>query len=124
MIRLVYFCVAVPLVLIAGSCANSPPCRQPRPSEEESAGARLSKTEAIQIAERAAERLGVNWHENAPPVTRFYVEKVKHLKPKPSFGDHIWHVYFAWGPKTNFPGGDFWVYVDDITGETLVERGH
>lgn len=39
------------------------------------------------------------------------------------FADHIWVVHFGFGPKNNYPGGDFMVYVDDKTGRSRLAGG-
>jgi len=124
MIRRFFLFTVWALLLLPMSCANRPPLAQPRLSEEKPAGAHLTKSEAIEIAKRAAERSGVKWSDQAEPTARYHTLDINIAWPgEPSFGDQVWVVYFGWGPKTYYPGGGFWVYVDDKTGSSRLQGG-
>lgn len=119
----------VSLMVLAG-CATRAPLAQPRPSAGKSAGPRLSESEAITIAKGAAERFGVKLSEHAEPRATYRPTDVGVVWPliaegpgEPAFGDHVWVVHFGSGPKTNYPGGDFMVYVDDKTGRSRLVGG-
>jgi hypothetical protein len=124
MIRRFFLFTAWALLLLPMSCANRLPLAQPQLSEGKPAGAHLTKSEAIEIAKRAAERSGVELSEYAEPTARYHTIDIDIAWPgEPSFGHHIWVVDFGWGPKTYYPGGDFCVYVGDKTGRTRLGGG-
>ncbi len=90
----------------------------------------MSESEAIKIAKRVAERFGVKLSEHAEPTATYGPTDISIVWPlmaegpgEPAFGDHIWVVHFGWGPRTNYPGGDFMVYVDDKTGRSRLVGG-
>jgi hypothetical protein len=132
MTRFFHILTAVALTLFVGSCAARAPLAEPHASNGKPTGAHLSESEAIEIAKRAAERWGVNWREQAPPTAKYRVSKTKlnivwplmaEGPGEPSFGDHIWVVFFGDGPTTNYPGGHFMIYVDDKTGRSRLVGG-
>lgn len=132
MIRHLLMLAAVILALLPSACSTKPALAKPEVSETRPLGAHLSDSEAIEIAKRAAERWGVNWREHAPPKASYEVSKTKlnivwplmaEGPGEPSFGDYVWVVVFDAGPKWNYPGGHFMVYVDDKTGRSRLVGG-
>ena len=120
----------VALTVFVGSCASRAPFAESQASEERPVETRLNSAEAIKIAKRAAQRFGVNLSEHPEPTATYRRSEVKVVWPliaegpgEPAFGEHIWVVHFGWGPKMNYPGGDFMVYVDDKTGRSRLVGG-
>jgi hypothetical protein len=117
--------------LLLTGCAHRLTISQQHGTDDKPAGARLSKTEAIEIAKRVAERFGANLSEQAEPTADYQTTTnrmvvwllVAEGPGEKSFGDHIWVVHFGWGAKTNYPGGDFFVFVDDKTGRSRLQGG-
>ena len=112
------------LTLLPTSCAHRPPSLLAKSSDETPAGAHLSRAQAIEIAKRAVERrLKTNLSEYAEPKATYrpsdpkmfgfwVVEGPGEAPP----GDHVWIVDFGSGSKSNYPGGDLMLEVDDRTG--------
>jgi len=123
--------VTLVFALLLAGCAHRLATNQHRNSDNKPTGPRLSKTEAIEIAKRTAERFGAKLSEHAEPTADYQTTTnrmvvwltVAEGPGEPSFGDHIWVVHFGWGPKTNYPGGDFFVFVDEKTGRSRVSPG-
>jgi hypothetical protein len=130
MTRHLYLFAVAALIIFAGSCASRNPESQPRSAEEKPAHAHLTESEAIQIAKRLAKRWGIELSEHAEPTASYQITDRNFVWPymaegpnEPSFGTRVWVIHFAWGPKTNYPGGDFFVYVDDKTGRSRLVGG-
>ncbi len=123
--------VALALALLLTGCAHRLATSQQGGSEDKPAGARLGRTEAIEIAKRTAERFGAKLSEQAEPTADYQTTTNRMIvwatvvegPGESSFGDHIWVVHFGWGPKRNYPGGDFFVFVDDKTGRSRLVGG-
>ncbi len=114
---------AAALMLLLTGCAHHAPSSQPQASPERPVGAHLSRSQAIQIAKRAAQRIGVNLTQYAEPTARYRPSDPKlfsvHVVEGPGEplpGDHVWVIDFGWGRNSYYPGGDLSVYVDDKTG--------
>ena len=123
MIPRFYLFTVFAFTLLLTSCAHHLPSAQTQSFEEKPAGAHLSKSQAVQIAKRAAVRLGAKLNEYAEPTATYRSSNPKLSSfmfgegpGEPSPGDHVWVVDFGWGVKSNYPGGDLTVYVDDKTG--------
>ncbi len=130
MIRSFYQFTALAIALLLAGCAHRPLSSQTEPVDEKPAGAHLSKSQAIQIARRSAERMGAKLVEYAEPTANFRPSDPKTFSlpivegpGEPPPGDHIWVVYFGGGPARNYPGGDFFVFVDDKTGRSRLAGG-
>lgn len=114
-------------MLLLTGCAHHVPCPERPGSEQKPAGAHLNRTKAIQIAKRAAERLGADLSRFAEPTAKYrqsdsmlFSGIVVEGPGEPSPGDHVWVVNFGWGRTSNSPGGDLSVYVDDKTGRARI----
>jgi len=119
--------MAFALALLSTSCAHRPPSLQAKSSEQKPTGAHLSRSQAIEIAKRAVERFlrsNLNRYADAEPKATYrpsdpkmfgigvFVEGPGEAPP----GDHVWVVDFGSGSKSNYPGGDLVLEVDDKTG--------
>ena len=92
--------------LFVAGCAHTTPVEELRPP-----GTRLSSADAIRIARHAAEHEGCRLSDFKPPKAHYeYTQK-----------DRTWTVSFD--GKVPVPGNQFWVVVDDQTGQTQVLRG-
>jgi hypothetical protein len=114
---------AVTLMLLLTGCAHHVPSSEAQGSAQRPVGAQLSKSQAIQIAKRAAQRIEVDLTQYAEPTAMYRASDPKlfsiHVVEgprEPLPGDHVWVVDFGWGRNSNYPGGDLSVYVDDKTG--------
>ena len=124
------FTAALALVLLLAGCAHRGPTSQAQSSDEKPAGAHLGKSQAIQIAKRAVERFGTKLSEYEEPTASyrpsdlktFSIPVVEGPEETPP-GDHIWVVYFGGVHTRNYPGGDFFVFVDDKTGRSKLSGG-
>ena len=92
-------------LLIAAGCAH----RTHTESQTEPAGARLTAAAAIRIADQAAERDGRHLGDYKSPTPRF------------DAGDKSWSVFFD--GRVPEVGNQFWVLINDQTGETQLRRG-
>ncbi len=122
MIRQYYNIAVVAFILLLPGCAHRSPT-QPQGSDQRPVGAHLNKSQAIQIAKRAAERLGADLRQYAEPAASYRPSDPKLFSVfvvegpgEPPPGDHVWVVDFGWGRNSNYPGGDLMIYVDDKTG--------
>jgi hypothetical protein len=80
-------------------------------SDVQPVGARLTKAEAIQIAQQAAEHDGRQLGNYKAPEARYeFTQK-----------DRSWWVFFD--GKVGMPGNQFWVSIDDFTGKTQIISG-
>lgn len=123
MTRHYYNIAAVAFILLLTGCAHRLSPTQAQGFEQRPAGAHLSESRAIQIAKRAAERLGADLSQYAEPAVSYRPSDPKLFSffmvegpGEPPPGDHVWVVNFGWGRNSNYPGGDLCVYVDDKTG--------
>ena len=123
MTRSTYHLVAVAFALLFAGCAYRSPSNGVTGSEDRPAGAHFSKSQAIEIGKRAAERFGAKLTEYAEPTASYrpgnpqlFSFMVVEGPGEPPPGDHVWVVGFGWGRHSNYPGGDLTVYVDDKTG--------
>jgi hypothetical protein len=123
MTRYYYQLAAAALVLLLVGCAHRGVSRQARGLDDRPVGARLSESQAIEIAKRAVERLGAKLNEYAVPTARYRPSDPKMFSllvveqpggPPP--GDHVWVIDFGWEVNSYYPGGDLSVYIDDKTG--------
>ena len=112
------------LTLLPIACAHRPPSLQAKSSNEKPTGAHLSRSQAIEIAKRAVERrLKANLSEYAEPKATYRPSDPKMFgfwvvegPGEAAPGDHVWVVDFGYGSKSNYPGGNLALEVDDKTG--------
>jgi len=91
-------------------------CTQPRrpahaDADTKPEGARMSTTEAVRIAKRAAERQGVHLSDFKEPKAHFELARK----------DQSWFVFFD--GRVPMPGNHFAVSIDDQTGDTYFIPG-
>ena len=118
---------ALAFIVVLTGCAHPGSSPQGNGSERRPVGARLSKPKAVQIAKRAAQRVGADLSQYAEPsatyepsdpkLFSFYVLEGPGEAPP---GNHVWVVNFGWGRNSNYPGGDLCIYVDDKTGRARI----
>ena len=125
-----YRFAALAFVLLLAGCAHRLPADQAQGSDDRPGGAHFSKSQAIGIASRAAERSGAKLSEYAAPTASYRPSDGKLFSipvvegpGEPPAGNRMWVIHFGWGPTRNYPGGDFIVFVDDKTGRARVEGG-
>ncbi len=131
MIRHLHIVAVAAFALFLGSCDSRTPLAQAQRSERKPAGPHLSESEAIKVAKSLAERLGARLTDYQEPTATYHrASEINIVWPlmaegpnEPAFGDHYWTVYFGPGPKTDYPGGHFMVYVDDKTGRSRFVGG-
>ena len=118
-----FYIAAVAFTLLLTGCAHRVSSTQAEGPERRPVGPHLSKSQAIQIAERAAQRLGADLSQYVEPTAVYrpsnpnlFSVLVVEGPGEPPPGDHVWVVHFGWGRNSNCPGGDLSIYVDDKTG--------
>jgi hypothetical protein len=123
MTRSTYQLVVVAFALLLAGCAHRPHSNGGAGSGDRPAGAHFSKSQAIQIGKRAAERFGAKLSEYGEPTATYrpgdpqlFSFMVVEGPGESPAGDHVWVISFGWGRNSNYPGGDLTVYVDDKTG--------
>ena len=123
MTRYYYQLAAAALALLLVGCAHRSGSSQARGYDDKPVGAHLSRSQAIEIAKRAAEGSGAKLNEFAAPTARYRPSDPKIFSllvgkapGEPPTGDHVWVIDFGWGVNSYYPGGELSVYVDDKTG--------
>lgn len=123
MTRITYHLLVVAFALLLAGCAHRSPSNRVAGLEDRPVGAQFSKSQAIQIGKRAAERFGVKLNEYGEPTAAYrpgnpllFSSMVVEGPGEPPPGDHVWVIDFGWARNRNYPGGDLTVYVDDKTG--------
>ena len=95
-----FFLLVVASSVLFLGCSDSGRDLDTRPE-----GARLTPRQAMQIATGAAEREGKNMSDFKEPEARYGSVRKK-----------TWQVFFE--GRVSSPGNQFYIYVDDETGET------
>ena len=123
MTRSTCYLVALAIVVLLAGCAHRSSSNGVAGSEDKPVGAHFSKSQAIEIGKRAAERFGAKLTEYGEPTATYrsgnpqlFSFMVVEGPGEPAPGDHVWVIDFGWGRHSNYPGGDLTVYVDDKTG--------